>query len=48
MSESEHILFFIKFGQKKYLESLLYKGELYFNTPEEFNKIKKSNNEQGD
>ena len=48
MSESEHILFFIKFGKKKNLESLLNKGELYFNTPEEFNKIKKSNNEQGD
>ncbi|MEE9364240.1 MAG: hypothetical protein V3U92_16695 [Cellulophaga sp.] len=48
MNKSERILFLIKFGKKKYLERLRDKGELFFNSPEKFNKIKKSNNEQGD
>lgn len=48
MNESERILFLIKFGKKKYLERLRDKGEVYFKSSEEFNKIKKFNNEQGD
>jgi len=48
MNEPERILFLIKFGKKKYLERLLNKGEVYFKNSKEFNKIKKSNNEQGD
>jgi len=48
MNEPERILFFIKFGKKKYLESLLKNGELFFNATKEFNKIKETNNEQGD
>lgn len=48
MSQSERILFFIKFGQKKYLESLRNKGELYFKSAKAFNEIKKLNDAQGD
>lgn len=48
MNKNERILFLIKFGKKKYLERLRDKGELFFNSPVTFNKIKKSNNEQGD
>tara|TARA_R110002049_G_scaffold60372_3_gene162255 strand:- start:1106 stop:1771 length:666 start_codon:yes stop_codon:yes gene_type:complete len=48
MNEPERILFFIKFGKKKYLESLLKNGELFFNAPKVFNKIKETNTEQGD
>tara|TARA_R110002050_G_scaffold125594_5_gene245373 strand:- start:8400 stop:9065 length:666 start_codon:yes stop_codon:yes gene_type:complete len=48
MSKSERIIFLIKFGKKKHLESLLNNGELYFNSVKSFNKIKKSNCEQGD
>ncbi|UWX55115.1 hypothetical protein NYZ99_00215 [Maribacter litopenaei] len=48
MSQSERILFLIKFGQKKYLESLRNKGELYFKAAKAFNQIKKLNEAQGD
>lgn len=48
MSKSERIIFLIKFGKKKHLESLLNNGELYFNSAKSYNKIKKSNIEQGD
>tara|TARA_R100001369_G_scaffold91850_1_gene134452 strand:- start:2743 stop:3408 length:666 start_codon:yes stop_codon:yes gene_type:complete len=48
MSQPERIIFLIKFGKKKNLESLLKNGELYFKSAKSFNKIKKSNNEQGD
>ncbi|MBD0822622.1 hypothetical protein [Aestuariibaculum marinum] len=48
MSKAEDIIFFIKFGQKKYLELLKNKGELYFKNAKFYNQIKKSNNEQGD
>lgn len=48
IKKEEKILFLIKFGKEKHLDSLLEKGELYFNSPKTFNDIKKLNNEQGD
>ncbi|SFU69773.1 hypothetical protein SAMN05216480_11424 [Pustulibacterium marinum] len=48
MEEPERIIFLIKFGKKRYLESLLNKGELYFQSIKAFNQIEKSNKEQGD
>ncbi|WNH09038.1 hypothetical protein [Thalassobellus suaedae] len=48
MEKTERIIFLIKFGQKKNLEKLRDNGEVYFKNTEEFNKIKKVNEEQGD
>ncbi len=44
----EHTFCIIKFGKKKHLESLLKKGELYFNSTENLNKAEIINKEQGD
>ena len=48
MESQERILFFIKFGYRKYLEKLRDKGEVHFKSTKEFNNKKKYNNEQGD
>jgi hypothetical protein len=48
MDNKEYPICLIKFGKKKHLESLLTKGELYFNKTENFNQINFSNKEQSD
>ena len=48
MKKSKTILFLIKFGEKEHLESLMNKGELFFNTTLSYNEIEKNNKEQGD
>lgn len=48
MNKPENPFCLIKFGKKHHLESLLEKGELFFNTTTVFNKSTNTNTEQGD